>query len=102
MSWIITDPPQSLRTILEHGLWINAECDRCRRVVALRPHDFERMLAHAGRDLTLDELRRRGKCERPGCPGRVKSLRVESDPTERPKDTRISWDEYRLLKAMRR
>jgi len=100
VAWIITNPPQSLRLLSRSGMWINVECGKCRRVRSLRPFEIDKILAGSAEELTLDDLRRKGKCEKPGCDGRVKEIEV-SDPSGDPMPKRITWDELRLLKAMR-
>lgn len=100
MAWIITNPPQSLRLLSRTGLWVNLECEKCRRVRSLRPFEIDRILAaRGGEDTTLDDLRQKGKCAKEGCDGRPKRLEAV-EPSPAPDAKHVSWDEYRLLKAM--
>lgn len=99
LSWIITDPPPSLRLIADNDLWVNVQCGKCRRVRSLRGAEINGLIAYAGKDLTLDDLKRQGKCSAPGCDGRVGKVQV-GKPNEQPSDKHVTWDEWRLLKAM--
>lgn len=99
MAYVITNPPPLLRELSAVGLWINVECEKCRRVRSLRPFEIARIVASRP-DATLSDLRGRGKCSGEGCDGRPKRIEV-SMPGPEPAPQYISWEEVKLLAAMK-